>query len=80
MKKIIEWIIKKLDLKQCERCGSFEVKRGHYTRGWNNYCGQASGDTGWHCFDCGFIKWEKTYDEYVKGLPNWVTPYKDRKP
>lgn len=65
----------KRDMFFCRKCGSFNLNYGHWTRGWNNLCGQATGANGWRCFDCGKIVWKQTDEEYAESLPEWCTPY-----
>lgn len=58
---------------KCPKCGSRNHKSGHgyWTRGYNNYCRQACGDSGWRCYDCGRIEWDQTLEQYQAKLPDW---------
>ena len=62
------------NIHSCERCGSTKVgKTLHhaYTRGWNDWCNQAVGDTGAYCDTCGWVTFVRTIDEFKKSLPDW---------
>lgn len=63
----------------CERCGSRDTSRGFYTRGYNELCTQAAGDSGHWCNTCGHITFDQSYEDYVAGLQSWVKPYPDVK-
>lgn len=62
---------------KCVKCGSNDtIRQSNYTRGYNNLCQQAYGDWGRYCCNCHHIEWDTPYDEHIKTLPNWCTPYK----
>ena len=64
---------------RCERCGSKKVGKTYYflySRGWNDLCNQAIGDTGAYCNNCGWVTFVNTLDEYVKKLPKWCRAYR----
>lgn len=65
---------------RCEKCKSTTLhKSSGWTRGWNNLCEQATGDSGTRCFDCGHIKWDQSLEEYKSKLPEWCVAYEDKK-
>jgi len=61
--------------RRCPKCKSKHLNDGYWTRGWNDLCSQACGDTGIRCFDCCHIEWEQTLDEYKAKLPKWCRAY-----
>ena len=61
--------------KRCGHCNSTRIKRGYYSRGWNNALSQASGDEGWMCDNCIKVSWEQTVEKAVKNAPSWCTVY-----
>lgn len=64
---------------QCKECGSRNTKRGYsWTRGWNDYCSQAYGDSGLLCRDCHYIEWDTSIEEHRKIIPEWCRPYEGR--
>ena len=75
---MIKTIKRILNINHCPKCASSNLKSGYWIRGWNNLCNQAAGDEGHRCYECGYIQWEKSYEEYVKILPHWCTPYKNK--
>ena len=63
---------------KCEHCGSRHTNRNYnYTRGYNEWCRQAIGDRGIFCYECYKITWDRSYEEYVKILPEWCRGYPD---
>ena len=63
---------------RCEKCNSKKVGRTWYyayTRGWNDLCNQAVGDTGAYCNDCGHITFVRSLEDFKKSLPNWCRAF-----
>jgi hypothetical protein len=71
MKKVIDSILLKLFGSKCPNCGKRELERGHYIRGWNDWCEQACGDRGQYCNSCGKVHFDRSDDEYLQILPYW---------
>jgi hypothetical protein len=76
---ILDWVEKIINLffgEKCTHCGSRETSRSYnFTRGYNEFCKQAAGDSGIFCCKCLKVTWDQPYEEYVKKLPKWVNPY-----
>jgi len=62
-----------LDIPTCPHCGSWNVRRGYFTRGWNHLCEQTAGDRGVQCPECLTITFDKTRKESLKITPCWCT-------
>lgn len=62
----------------CPKCLRMQMRRGYYTRGWNNLCDQATGDNGYRCYNCGHMVWDHTLEEYKERLPKWCKAYNMR--
>lgn len=63
---------------RCEKCNSKKVGRTWYytyTRGWNDLCNQAVGDTGAYCNNCGHITFIRSLEDFKKSLPNWCRAF-----
>lgn len=60
---------------RCEMCGSWNMERGWWSRGRNNWLEQAYGDAGSFCQQCGHITFDTPDAEHVARLPHWCTPY-----
>jgi len=61
---------------KCAHCGKRSTVRSYeYTRGWNEHCQQAAGDSGIFCYNCTKVTWDTPYKKYVKQLPKWIRPY-----
>jgi hypothetical protein len=58
---------------RCKKCGSFNIRRGYYTTGWNNYCNQACGHVGVMCEKCMHIEFDKSFEERKRTTPEWCT-------
>ena len=58
----------------CKWCGSLDVDKGYYTRGWNNYCNQACGDRGYFCNKCYKLTFIQSLESYKEHLPHWCEP------
>lgn len=69
-------ILRLLKIPHCEKCGSIDIHRGTYTTGWNNYCNQASGDSGYYCMNCQDVYFDKSFDERKKTKANWCTIFR----
>lgn len=57
---------------KCKHCGSRDTRRGCYTRGYNEWCEQAAGDSGHYCMKCAQITWKQSFEDYSNSLPKWV--------
>lgn len=64
--------------KKCPSCGkrNRESSHGRWSRGYNHYCKQATSDSGWRCYDCGYIEWDKSLEEFESILPSWCEAHK----
>ena len=60
---------------KCPNCGSRDTRYSQFTRGWNELCNHAIGDSGLFCHSCHTITWDRPLDEYRKQLPSWCTAY-----
>jgi hypothetical protein len=65
------------NVRRCEKCGSKNVGNTYsgYTRGYNELCQQACGDTGAYCNNCGHITFVRSLEDFKKSLPNWCRAY-----
>lgn len=79
MRKFRNWLCRLFKIELCRNCGSSILNKSHWIRGWNNWCEQASGDSGTRCFDCGSIHWHQSLNDYKKALPNWCEAYPNSK-
>lgn len=59
--------------KICPRCNSwFSMEHsGFWIGGYNELCNQATSRSGSRCYECGFIEWDQSCEEYKKSLPHW---------
>lgn len=62
--------------KRCEKCNSKNLNNTLWNGGYNYLCTQATGRRGTRCYECGFIKWAQTDDEYEKTLPEWCKSHR----
>lgn len=76
MKWLITLIIKWFHIETCEKCGSWNLQKGHYTSGWNYYCQQASGHNGVICKDCIHVKFDEPLSVRQAKDPSWVRTLK----
>jgi hypothetical protein len=73
--KILNKTIQRIfNLPDCKWCGSLNLDKGYYIRGWNNWCNQACGDNGNFCNNCCKITFAQSLESYKNTLPNWCTP------
>lgn len=72
MKWLKNLLCKWFQIETCEKCGSWKLRRGHYTSGWNNYCNQASGHNGVICEDCIHVKFDESLEVRKAKSPSWV--------
>ncbi len=56
----------------CKKRGT-DMRSNHYTRGYNNLCTQASGDSGFYCMGCQRITFLISYEESRRITPTWCT-------
>jgi len=80
MKQIIALWNKLLDNlfgEKCPNCGKRELQYGYWSRGYNELCRQACGDSGDRCYECGYIRWRLDYESYKSSLPHWCRAYDD---
>ena len=76
MKRIIKRIRDFLKFRICPKCGSWHMQySSSWIGGFNKYCQQATNRSGYRCYDCGYIKWTQTDEEYKKGLPTYCDAY-----
>jgi hypothetical protein len=55
----------------CNKRGG--MRKNQYTRGYNSFCQQASGDDGFYCMECTGITWRKSFEECRRITPAWCT-------
>jgi len=51
---------------ECYRCGNNNFHHG----GWNSgiHSGNAIGRSGWRCYDCGYMVWDRTAEQFIVNL------------
>ena len=67
--------------RKCPKCGQRSLDSNHshfWSRGRNHLCEQACGDAGWRCYECGYIEWDQTLEEYKRSLPSWCEATKPK--
>ena len=52
----------------------------HYSSSWNggynNLCRQAIARRGKRCYECGYMEWEQSDDEFEATLPEWCDSHR----
>lgn len=61
----------------CIKCKSRILNHSTWIRGWHKDGNGAADDQGVRCYDCGYIKWDQTLEEYKSKLPEWVKAFED---
>lgn len=77
--KNVDWKDRLFGVK-CPNCSvRGAMHQAEYTRGWNNLCNQASGDTGLRCMSCSTIAFLTSFEESRRLTPAWCTVVPDTK-
>lgn len=75
---LVDGLVDKVFGAKCPACGNRSLQHSYkWIRGWNNLCKQAVGDSGYRCYDCGYIVWDVPYETFRESLPKWCVAYTD---